>query len=200
MTVGRPRKDANREDTTLRLLRAAEQHFGAHGYRDARLGDIAAEAGIRRSSLLYHFNTKEQLHAAVVERAFGELSEAIAGSVSAGEGTLAERVEGVARGLLAFADERPALVTIVLRELVDTSSAGQALVARNLNDLVGRLEAAVLAWSDPAPGAKAFPVRAAILQVMSSYLVRVASGEVGTMLWGAEDHTLTLARALLARD
>lgn len=199
MKVGRPRKDAHREDTVLRLLRAAEAEFAAHGFRDARLGDIAEAAGIRRSSLLYHFGSKAKLHAEVVERAFGELAEATASAMSA-RGGLAENVDGVVESLLAFADDRPGLVTIVLRELVDTTSTGRALVVQQLAALVDRLEAAVLIWAADAPGVDTFPVRAAILQVMSAYLLRVASGDVGTALWGDDDHTRTLARLLLVRE
>lgn len=199
MKVGRPRKDAQREDTVLRLLRAAEAEFAAHGFRDARLGDIAEAAGIRRSSLLYHFGSKAKLHAEVVERAFGELAEATASAMSA-RGGLAENVDGVVTSLLAFAGDRPGLVTIVLRELVDTTSTGRALVVQQLAALVDRLEAAVRLWAADAPGAADFPVRAAILQVMSAYLLRVASGDVGAALWGDDDHTLTLARMLLVRE
>ena len=58
----------------------------------------------------------------------------------------------------------------------------------------------MLIWAADAPGVDTFPVRAAILQVMSAYLLRVASGDVGTALWGDDDHTRTLARLLLVRE
>ncbi|MCA9539091.1 MAG: TetR/AcrR family transcriptional regulator [Myxococcales bacterium] len=193
--MGRPKKIEGQEETQSRLLHAAEEAFGASGFRDTRLGDIAAAVGIRRSSLLYHFKSKEALHAAVVERAFGELREVVAGSFVGGA-TLGEQIDAIVEALLAFTTARPGLVCVVLRELVDPRGAGHEQVAREFGGLVDALERVYrdLAGARLRPG---FPVRAAILQIMSAYLVRAAAGEVGERLWGADDHTRTLAHALL---
>ena len=63
--------------TTERLLISAERHFAKLGFDGARLSDIAAEAGISRPSLLYHFESKEALYAAVVRTALLRLGEAL---------------------------------------------------------------------------------------------------------------------------
>ena len=74
--MGRPLASAAATATPERLLDAAEQCF-AQGYDAARLEDIAAAAGIRRPSLLYHFASKDDLYAAVVRRTFARLGAAL---------------------------------------------------------------------------------------------------------------------------
>lgn len=193
--MGRPRKEDRPEAISLVILRAAEAAFGSEGYRDARLGDIAAEAGIRRSSLLYHFKSKDNLYKAVVDRAFSELQEVVVRSVGQGE-TAEAQLDAILDGLLAFADERPGLVCVVLRELVDPRGGARDQVADAFGGLITALSQAFvgLAGERMAPG---FPVRSAILQIVCAYLVRVASGQLGDRLWAEQDDTRALARALL---
>lgn len=193
--MGRPRKVDRPEAIGGVILRAAEAAFGADGFRDARLGDIAAAAGIRRSSLLYHFKSKDELYAAVVERAFAELSEVVAGSL--GQGADAEaQLDAILDALLRFADERPGLVCVVLRELVDPRGGHRDRVADAFGGLIDGLEAAFVGLAG-ARVRDGFPVRGAILQIVCAYLVRVASGGLGVRLWGGRDDTRALARALL---
>ena len=53
--MARPRLVSIKIPTRVRILSAAEARFGAAGFAEASLADIAADAGIRRASLLYHF-------------------------------------------------------------------------------------------------------------------------------------------------
>ncbi len=50
------------------ILDAAAELFGAVGYAKATTREIAARAGLRQSSLFYHFATKEDILAALFER------------------------------------------------------------------------------------------------------------------------------------
>lgn len=49
------------------LLRVALDVFSRDKYGSATLADIAKAAGVTRSTLLYHFNSKEELYAAVIK-------------------------------------------------------------------------------------------------------------------------------------
>ena len=195
--MGRPRKEERPEDTVLLLLRAAEEAFGSNGFRETRLGDIAETVGIRRSSLLYHFGSKDKLHSAVVDRAFKELREVIAGSVIS-DPNIAVQIDALVDGLVTLAEERPGLVRVILRQMVDPRGTNRDQIAAELAMLVGSLEQILRGFSG-GEIAEDFPLRQAILQIISGYLVKVSSVDLSDTLWGKEEHIRTLTHALLLR-
>jgi TetR/AcrR family transcriptional regulator len=196
--MGRPRKEERPEDTVKLLLRAAENAFGANGFRDTRLGDIAETVGIRRSSLLYHFGSKEKLHSMVVETAFTELNNVLISAMNP-EGTLEEQLDGLVDCLLEFAVDRPGLVCVILRQMVDPRGEGREQIGSAFIALVDAVETLYRSMVGTRLR-ETFPVRAAIVQLMTSYLVRVASGQLAAAVWGEGDHTKVLARHLLLSE
>lgn len=196
--MGRPRKEERPEDTVKLLLRAAEDAFGANGFRDTRLGDIAETVGIRRSSLLYHFGSKEKLHSMVVETAFSELHNVLISAMDP-TGTLEVQLDGLVECLLDFAVERPGLVCVILRQMVDPRGEGRDQIGTAFTELVNAVETMYRAMAG-ARLREEFPVRSAIVQLITSYLVRVASGPLASLVWGEEDQTQVLARHLLLSE
>lgn len=101
--------------TKARVLDAALQGFAAHGYEATSLDTLAAELGIRKQTILYHFSSKDQLLDAVIDAAGLELIEAVddalAEPVPPGwrEGTGWWRVEAVVRSVFRLAGRRPEL-------------------------------------------------------------------------------------------
>ncbi len=51
------------------ILDVAMRHFAEHGYRGARVEDIAAEVGVAKGTVFLHFGSKEGLFLAAYERA-----------------------------------------------------------------------------------------------------------------------------------
>ncbi|NVB43038.1 TetR/AcrR family transcriptional regulator [Pseudenhygromyxa sp. WMMC2535] len=207
--MGRPIQSAAKVSTPERILAAAEAEFAAVGYAPARLADIAARAGIRRPSLLYHFATKEVLYRAVVERAFDQLGVALLSAMQQGEGFEA-RLEAVIRGFAGFLDERPGLAPIIVRELIDDpehgddpsrrgGAHGQAILLERVVPLLSVVEDFVREQGGERlrPG---LPIRAAVVQFAGDLLLRSAAGSLRAPLWGSQDHALTLARLLFLRD
>lgn len=56
------------ERTRARILTAATQEFAAHGYAGARVGEIAARAGVNKQLISYYFGGKEGLYRAISEQ------------------------------------------------------------------------------------------------------------------------------------
>jgi TetR/AcrR family transcriptional regulator len=99
-------------NTRARVVDAAIVAFGGRGYDATSLDALAAELGIRKQTILYYFPSKEALLDAAIDRAGGELSEALEGALaSAGQGW--DRVEAVVRSVFRLAARRPELLGLI---------------------------------------------------------------------------------------
>jgi AcrR family transcriptional regulator len=193
-SMGRPKTDASGPSTPDRILSAAELEFAAVGYGAAKLADIAARAGIRRPSLLYHFSTKEELYAATVQRVFGRLGAALMGSMAA-EGAFEDRLLETTTRYVAFLEKEPGVARIILREFLDQDGPGSALLVGQVAPLLDAVEQFIVsAGSDQIqPG---LPIRAAIMQTATDVLLRSAAGALREPLWGPQDFAAELTRRL----
>jgi AcrR family transcriptional regulator len=72
---------ANAADTRQRLISVAVDLFTRHSFAGTSLQMIADEMGFTKAAIYYHFRTREELLAAVVEPIFAQLS----GIISAAE-------------------------------------------------------------------------------------------------------------------
>lgn len=69
VTEGRTRRAAEAEDRRDRIVGAAMRHFAEHGYRGARVDDIAQDVGVAKGTVFLDFGSKEGLFLAAYERA-----------------------------------------------------------------------------------------------------------------------------------
>jgi AcrR family transcriptional regulator len=65
-----------RPDTKTRILDAAEKLFGINGFQATSLRDITNEAGVNLAAVNYHFQSKDSLIDAVIERRVSPLNQA----------------------------------------------------------------------------------------------------------------------------
>jgi len=115
-TTRKDRSEAIREA----ILREAEQEFAATGFRIARLEDIAARVGIRRPSLLHHFETKQALYDAVEQRIFEDMHSARVSGAQGIDDPL-ERLLAHLDAWLDFFVMRPTAARILQRLIADTA-------------------------------------------------------------------------------
>src|SRR5262245_686651 len=83
--------------TRAEIIAAAERHFATSGFRDTSLGEIAAEVGIRRASISYHFSSKLELYTAVLKTVFAGWAENLPSG-----GSAAQRLEAAMSGWIDF--------------------------------------------------------------------------------------------------
>jgi AcrR family transcriptional regulator len=123
-------------NTRGRVVDAAIVAFGGRGYDATSLDAIAAELGIRKQTILYYFPSKEALLDAAIDRAGGELSEALEGAL-AGAGQGWERVEAVVRSVFRLAARRPELLGLI-REVSRLGPPPAARLTAALDPLIRR--------------------------------------------------------------
>ncbi|GGN40699.1 TetR/AcrR family transcriptional regulator [Streptomyces fuscichromogenes] len=131
--------------TRQQVLDAAAEEFAAHGYLGTTLLDVIRHTGMTKGALYGHFSSKEELAAALIEEAGGELSRraARAGEPdTAAVRALRETVLDLARHLREDTRARSALRLAVESPHLDRHDLG--LVQRiclSLGDAVTKAQA-----------------------------------------------------------
>ena len=103
-------RSTNGADKRRVILDAAVQVFARKGYHAARVGDIAAEAGIAHGLLYHYFGSKEEVLETVFRENWRELLDTFARIEESDEPPLAQ-LEGIAKTLLRTWRAQPELVT-----------------------------------------------------------------------------------------
>jgi TetR/AcrR family transcriptional regulator len=111
--------------TRAEIVAAAERHFADHGFEAARLEDIAAEVGIRRAAIFYHFGDKDELYAAVLDAVF---EGALAAMPT--QGGPAERLEASLTGWIDYVARRPSVARLILREAAGAQPGAASALLR----------------------------------------------------------------------
>ncbi len=99
------------------ILAAATALFAEKGFAGVSVQEIADSAGTHKTTVLYHFETKDALHEAVLDEALGRVAE-VQREFLAGE-FVRERVAYLIDQMHAFYAEHPALARLLLREMLE---------------------------------------------------------------------------------
>ena len=99
-----------------RLLHAAIQTFGRRGFHEAKIAEIAAEAGVAEGTVYLYFRNKEDLLGCVFDETMDEvLAEARA--IRSGAGTAAEKLTALVGRHLSFIGQDRDLASVFQIEL-----------------------------------------------------------------------------------
>ena len=111
--------------TRAEIVAAAERHFAERGFEATRLDDIAADVGIRRAAIFYHFGDKQELYAEVLDEVF---RGAIATLPS--RGSVVERLEASLVGWIDYVARRPSVARLILREAANAQPGTESPFVR----------------------------------------------------------------------
>jgi AcrR family transcriptional regulator len=146
-TTGTGRAPSARSERTRNaLVDAARRVFARTGFSDAKIGEIAEEAGVAHGSFYTHFDSKEAVFLAVLLQLHRESLEGAPGRHERDEDrSPMQRIDAANR---RFFDDyrRNARILTSFEHLADTSERFATLRRRTRMDYIGRTEAAIERW------------------------------------------------------
>jgi AcrR family transcriptional regulator len=98
--------------TSERIIDAALSSFGTRGFEATSLDALAAELGVRKQTILYHFASKEALLGGVIDAAAVELSTELEHTLALHEHGW-DRIDAMIRKAFRLGARRPALLGLV---------------------------------------------------------------------------------------
>jgi AcrR family transcriptional regulator len=149
LSASGPDEDGHRRRyDTASLLDVAIQVFTERGYDGTSMGDLAQASGLSKSSLYHHFESREQLLRAALDRAVAPLF-AVVDEPEARSGRAIDRLEHVVRREVQVLVEQLPSVTLLLRVHGNTPTERWALERRREFDrIVADLVALAVAEGD----------------------------------------------------
>jgi AcrR family transcriptional regulator len=116
------RRVAQGRESRARILRAATERFATAGYAATSVDDVCRSAGIVKSALYWHFESKEGLLSAVLEETANAWIDGILESVHQ-TGDPLERLKRALAGMRELVERRPALLRLLHTMLVERTQA-----------------------------------------------------------------------------
>jgi len=175
-------------ETRDRLLDAAVEALGAHGYQAARVDDVVDVAGVSHGSFYLYFSNKEELFAALAQRCAAEM-QLLADRLATADLTDLVAVRAWVVEFLALYRSHG----VVIRAWAEGQVVDPALVALGRASFARMTDALAPALAPTAPGAPALRT-AALLGMIERSAYLTDSRDVGI---GDEVVADTLARLMV---
>lgn len=153
-----PRPKSSTPDTRKRILVAAGDEFGAHGFAATTVDRIARRARVNKAMIYYHFPNKRALYTCIIRDVFTPITERVRAAVT-DDAPPQKKLERFIDTVVKSVDESTHFLPIFLREIAD----GGAHLGREELSLLSGLFATVAGIIAEGVKRKAFqPVHPAL--------------------------------------
>ena len=112
------RSKAPAPGTRTRILAAACDEFGAHGFAATSVDRIARRARVNKAMIYYHFPNKRALYTCIIRDVFAPITERVHHAMQENEPP-ARKLDRVIDTLVRSIDESSQFLSIFLREIAD---------------------------------------------------------------------------------
>jgi AcrR family transcriptional regulator len=177
-------KDVIRDFRRDQIIDTARRLFGERGTTDVPMDEIAAQAGVARSTVYVYFANRDELLRACVQSMYDRMTDTIAGVVTDDVAPM-ERLRRLMVGVLERIDESPAFFRLAMATQGSDAAAGSAavggalmMIGLDMMRVLEELVAAGVAAGDFRAGLR--PDRAVVLigqQIYGALSVRAGEPE-----------------------
>ena len=112
------RPKSTRTDTRARILAAACDEFGAHGFAATSVDRIARRARVNKAMIYYHFSNKRSLYACILQGVFAPITQSLR-AVMADDAPPHQKLDNLIDALVRAVDQSTHFLPIFLREIAD---------------------------------------------------------------------------------
>lgn len=126
------------------ILEAALEVFSTQGFRGATLDQIAAQAGLSKPNLLYYYDSKEAMHAALLARLLDTWLAPLRALSASGDPV--EEILRYVRRKLEMAREYPRESRLFANEILQGAPRMEGFIATELRALVDEKAAVIAGW------------------------------------------------------
>ena len=171
VTEEKPRKRRmSAADRREAILDAALEEFAQNGYHETSLEGVAERAGISKALIYEHFNSKRDLHDALLGRYVHELLERFIGAI-ASAAPPEERLKAAADAFLGFVEDHREPWRLMVRAPADSGVA--ATVGQQQSEIAHAIAALMQADAPPemreAPDEGRFEVEMMAQQLVGAW-------------------------------
>ena len=130
------------------ILNAARGCMLQRGYQAARVAEIAAEAGLSKGAVYFHFESKRALAEALVQREFDRSFAILEAALNNPSATIASIAEAFAQVFFTEPDSPSSRFTLLTGEIAVLDDELRAWMCTLHDGMLERLERLIVLWAD----------------------------------------------------
>ncbi len=138
---------ADRQDTKLKILSAADRLFGRFSYDAVTLKDLSREAGVNSALVSYYFGGKKGLYCGVLRDKFQKFLATLEASSFTGLSPV-ESLRKFMDDQIQLQIDNPDGYRILYREMMDPSEWGEPVMHKNVKLILDRMVSIVSAGQE----------------------------------------------------
>jgi AcrR family transcriptional regulator len=134
------RKKTSVVSTRDAVFASAASLFSSHGFSGVSTDDIAADAGVNKAMIYYHFSDKLALYRAIVCEGLQAMSETV-GAIAATSQTPPQKLDAFVEAFVQMTEIRPWMPAIMLREIAEGAPRLDPETMSHMRGVIGNFAA-----------------------------------------------------------